>query len=279
MKIETLAVVGVGLIGGSVALAARRRGVAARIVGIDHDPEVLQRARRTGLIDEGFTEIETGVARADLVVFCTPVDQIASQVRAAVRVCRPGTLLTDAGSTKVEMLRELADLPDDVLFVGSHPLAGSEKSGSAYADGELFQGRLVLLTPEPRTSPRAVERVRTFWQALGARTDLLSPKEHDQALAYTSHLPHLVASALAGVVPLDWVDLSAGGFRDTTRIAGGSPSLWTAIVQANRPAILAALEQFEEQLGRFRRALEAGDRAGTERLLRQGKQHRDAFPL
>jgi prephenate dehydrogenase len=278
MKIQTLTIVGVGLIGGSIGLAARRRGVAAHVLGAGRQRESLDRARAVGAIDEAALDLPAAVRRADVAVFCTPVDRIAEQVLAAAPGCAPGTLLTDAGSTKAAIVARLdGHLPAGVAFVGSHPLAGSEKRGPEHADAGLFEGRLTVITPGPHTDPAAVERTAAFWQALGSRVRLMPPEEHDRALAFTSHLPHLLAAALAGTLPDGLRELAASGFRDTTRVAAGDPPLWTAIFTQNRAAVLQALERLTARLDEFRAALEAGDRTTLDTLLTQAKKVRDAL--
>jgi cyclohexadieny/prephenate dehydrogenase len=276
-RIDKLTVVGVGLIGGSVALVARRRGVAARVTGVELQPAALKRALARGLIDEAAADLAAGVAGAEVVVFCTPVDHIAAGVLAAAPHCRPGALLTDTGSTKAAILRELdGRLPPGVSFVGAHPLAGSEKQGPEHARANLFEGSLVVLTPPP-SDDDALSRARAFWEALGARIEVMGAEEHDRALALTSHLPHLAAAALAGVVPPELLGLAATGFRDATRLASGDPALWAAIFLSNRPDVLAALDRLGGQLERFRQALSADDREQLEALLRKGKQIRDGL--
>jgi cyclohexadieny/prephenate dehydrogenase len=277
MRINILAIVGVGLIGGSIALAARRRRAVERIVGIDQEAETRSRALREGVVDEVYADL-TAVASADLVVFCTPVDGIAAQVIEAAAHCRPGTLLSDTGSTKAAILRDVSSrLPAGIEFIGSHPLAGSEKNGLAHASAHLLDGRLVIVTPGQNSTDNALSRISDFWKALGARVLVMDADEHDRALALTSHLPHLLSSALAGILPQEWYDLTATGFRDTTRLASGQPSLWSAIFQSNQAHLLTALDRLEEQVRQFREALLRNDRAAVEALLRQGKQVRDAL--
>ena len=278
MRIGTLTIVGVGLIGGSIGLAARRRGLAARVVGAGRQSATLARAREIGAIDDACLDLAEAVRRADVAVFCTPVDLIASQVLASAPGCAKGALLTDAGSTKGAIVRALdGKLPPGVSFVGSHPLAGSEKRGPEHADADLFQDRVAVVTPTPKSDRAAVERTVAFWQALGSRVKLMSPDEHDRALAVTSHLPHLLASALAGVLPPELRELTATGFRDTTRIAAGDPSLWTAIFMQNWAALIEALGLVQDQVIEFKRALMAGDQAGIDALLARGKRSRDAL--
>jgi prephenate dehydrogenase len=278
MQIATLTIVGVGLIGGSIGLAAKRRGVARRVLGAGRQRPSLDRALAVGAIDEAHLDLAEAVHRAEVAVFCTPVERIAEQVLAAAPGCAAGTLLTDAGSTKAAIVRGIEGrLPDGVTFVGSHPLAGSEKRGPGFADPNLFQGRLTVVTPTPLTDPAAVERTAGFWRALGARVRLMDPEAHDRALALTSHLPHLVAAALAGILPPELHDLTATGFRDTTRVAAGDPSLWTGIFAQNRGAVLDALRRLRERLDAFQQALEAGDEAAIDTLLAQAKRVRDAL--
>jgi prephenate dehydrogenase len=278
MKIQTLSIVGVGLIGGSVALAARRRGVAQRVRGVDQDPAVLDQARGLGVIDDGSLDLADGVRGAEVVVFCTPVDRLAALVRAAAPHCAPGALLTDVGSTKTAVMRDAAGrLPAGVVFVGGHPLAGSEKRGPAHADADLFQNRLAVVTPAPDTPAEAVERAADLWRSLGARVRVMGAEEHDRALAFTSHLPQLAASALAGVLPPELAELTATGFRDTTRLAGSHPAMWVGIFTQNRGPVLDALARLQQQLDRFRAALQAADVAAIEDLLSQGRRVREAL--
>jgi prephenate dehydrogenase len=274
---RSLAIVGVGLVGGSVGLAVRRLG-GVRVTGVDRDAVVLRRAREAGVIDEACDDPGTAASVADLVLFCTPVDCVAEQVLAAAPVCRPGALLTDTGSAKAAIVRAVEGrLPPGVAFVGGHPLAGSEKHGAEHADPDLFRGRLVVLTPTDRTDGHAAARVAEFWESLGATVRQTSPEAHDRAVAYSSHLPHLAASALAGVLPPDAADLAANGFRDTTRVAAGDPALWEAILDANRAEVLAALARLDGRLADFRRALESGDRDAVRALLAAGQRARTAI--
>jgi prephenate dehydrogenase len=278
MTIDTLTIVGVGLIGGSIGLAARKRGLARRVLGAGRQQSSLDAAAAVGAIDEGFLDAAAAVHQADVAVFCTPVDRIAEQVISFAPGCKPGTLLTDAGSTKAAIVRAVEGrLPPGVAFVGSHPLAGSEKRGPQYADANLFQGRLTVVTPTPRTAAAALERTTAFWQALGSRVKRLTPDEHDRALAMTSHLPHLLASALAGILPAELHELTATGFRDTTRVAAGDPALWTGIFAQNRAGLLEALGRLQDRLVDFKRALLSGDWAAVDDLLDQGKRIRDAL--
>jgi prephenate dehydrogenase len=278
MRIQTLCIVGVGLIGGSIGLAVKSRGLADRVIGVGRRPEALDRALGVGAIDAAFPGITEAVHEADLAIFCTPVTAIVEQVLAAAPACRPGTLLTDAGSAKAVIVRTLESrLPKDLNFVGAHPLAGSERSGPEHASANLFQNKVAVVTRTAKTDSCSLERISALWSALGARVHVMNPEEHDSALAMTSHLPHVVSAALVGVLPPDLADFTATGFRDTTRIASGDPALWTGIFLQNRQALLAAVSCLGNRLREFRTALDAGDGAAIKSLLEQARKVRDAL--
>jgi cyclohexadieny/prephenate dehydrogenase len=278
MSIQTLTIVGVGLIGGSIGLAAKQRGLAKRVLGVGRRQASLQQALMRGAIDEIFLDFPEAVQRADVAVFCTPVDVIAEQVLAAAPRCKPGTVLTDAGSTKAALVRGLAGrLPPHVSFVGSHPLAGSEKRGPEHADANLFNGKLTVITPIAETNGAALEKVSAFWRALGSDVHIMEPEEHDRTLALTSHVPHLVAAALVSLLKSELLPLTATGFRDTTRVAAGDPALWTGIMLQNREPVLAGLQLLGKSLDRFREALTRSDRVALDRLLSESKLLRDAL--
>jgi len=279
MQFQLLTIVGVGLIGGSIGLAAKQRGVARRVRGLGRQRSSLDRALSVGALDEAHLDPQAAMTGADLVVFCTPVDQIADQVLTFAKHCEPSALLTDAGSTKAAIVEAVeTQLPaNGPQFVGSHPLAGSEKRGPEFADARLFEQRWTVVTSTPRTSAAALDRVASFWSALGSKVKTMSPADHDRALALTSHLPHLLAAALAGALPAELRDLTATGFRDTTRIAAGDPRLWTAIFDQNRTPVLEALGRLESRLHEFRQALESGNNAAVDQFLAQAKEVRDAL--
>jgi cyclohexadieny/prephenate dehydrogenase len=278
MLFDQITIVGVGLIGGSVGLATKARAVAGRVVGVDRDPTIIAKAIAVGAIDVG-AELADAVAGSGLVVVCAPVDRIADVIVAAAPHARPGTLFTDAGSTKVKIVSALrGKMPAGLEYVPAHPLAGSEKAGPENGRADLFEGRVtVLVVNNANVVWERTVAVGRFWEALGARVVLMNAEEHDKVLAVTSHLPHAIASAVAGSTPKEWLNLAASGFRDATRIAAGDPQLWTAIFEANRDATLAALDTFNKRLDQFRQLLAAGDHAGLVQWLTEGKQVRDAL--
>jgi prephenate dehydrogenase len=274
---DTVAIVGVGLIGGSVGRALLARGLAGRVIGIGRRASTLRKARQLGAVSETTTRLAQGVAEAQLVIVCTPVDSVVPLVREAAAACPPGCLLTDAGSTKARIVAELdAGLDQGVAFVGSHPLAGSDRSGPEWARDDLFQDRVVVITPTARTRVRDVARIRAFWRALGAGVVAMSPRRHDETVAATSHAPHVLAALLAGATPRRYLPLVASGWLDTTRVAGGDVETWTQILQQNRAAVLKSLDKFAKVLDAMRRALAEDDRPAIAGLLEAGKRNRDA---
>ena len=256
----TVTIVGVGLIGGSIGLAIRARSLASRVVGVDLDPARLERASRLGAIDSAASRLEAGVADADVVVVCAPVTASVALILEAARFGPESMLITDVGSTKGRIVAASeADPQTRSRFVGSHPIAGSERQGVEYSRADLFEGRVCALTPTPRTPLDRVERTRDFWTALGAKVVEVDPTIHDDQLAFTSHLPHAVASALASTIPPELFAMAAGAYRDGTRVADAEGSLWAGIFLDNRRPLLDALSAFEGELKAFRQALEADD--------------------
>ncbi len=273
-----LAVVGVGLLGGSVAMAARQFGVVQHVVGIGRDVARLQAAVDLGIIDEFSTEPTEANACWDMVVVATPVDRIATDVRKMARISLPGPIITDVGSVKADICESIGAEPaPGVFFVGSHPMAGSEKRGFETARGDLFIDRVVVVTPDKRTETEALDLVTEFWTLIGSRVVSKPADQHDEAVATTSHVPHVAASALAALLWEDQHDLAANGFRDTTRIAAGDPDLWTTILKSNAEAVLPSLRSFIESLEMFEEALENGDGKQLKKLLALGKTSRDAL--
>ena len=273
----TVVIVGVGLIGGSVGLAIRGRGAAGRVVGVDPDPARRADAVRRGAIDEA-AELGPALVDAEIAVICAPVTATVALARAAARHGPADLLITDGGSTKARIVAEVEADPDArARFVGGHPMAGSERQGVAHARADLFDGRVVALTPTDRTPPDRVARARRFWTSLGADVRAVHPVAHDEHLALTSHLPHAVASALAGVVPPELFPLAAGAYRDGTRVAGADAALWAGIFLDNRGPLLDALAAFETRTHAFRLALEAGDGDRLRDWWQAGQDFRGAY--
>lgn len=280
--IQELAIVGVGLLGGSVAKAARAGGLARRVVGVGRDTSRLRPALEDGTLDAATTDLDTGVRKADFVLLAAPVLAIEGLLERVWRAAPEGTVITDVGSTKRNIVRAAERLAAarPLTFVGSHPLAGSEQSGYRAARADLFRGATVVVTPTDRTELAALKRATEFWEALGARVSSLDPETHDRAVAAISHLPHLIACALvdgAGRVEPSALDLAARGFRDTTRIAAGDPEMWTEIFLANRDALSASVEGFQQALADLQRAIDAGVPEALRAALARIKATREAL--
>jgi prephenate dehydrogenase len=280
-RYDTVAIIGVGLIGGSIGLALLKRQISRHVIGIGRNSNSLNKALAGGCVTKATTDLRTGVKQAQLIVVCTPVDQIAAHVAEAGRHCPFGSPITDVGSTKAAWIPAaeaglISRFGTQVPFVGSHPIAGSEKTGPEAASADMFESRTVVVTPTPASDPDSTAAIECFWQLLGARVVRMNPEEHDRSLAYTSHLPHLVAAALAHSTPPDELDLTGTGWQDTTRIAAGDAELWRQILLANRGGTLLALADFERVLVEYRSALESADGAKLAELLAEGKRRRDA---
>ena len=282
--IGKLVVCGVGLIGGSFALALRRAGAVERIVGIGRRREVLERACALGVIDEIAEGWADALDGADLVLLAAPVGQMDAILAAMAPHLRPGTVVTDAGSTKRDVVAALRSHLGGALadVVPAHPIAGAEKSGVEAAFAELYMGRKVVLTPLPESRPEAVQKVRDAWEACGANVVGMTPQEHDRVFAAVSHLPHLLAYGLVDDLagrsnaPLLFSH-AASGFRDFTRIAGSHPEMWRVICVAIRVALLEELDAYLGELARLRMMLVEGDGDGLEAVFERARRARNAW--
>ena len=252
-SLDRIAIVGVGLLGGSIGLALQAHGFTGTRVGVGRRQSSLDKALEFDAVDEVTTEVATGVAGAQLVILCTPIGHFEPLLREMVPALPTGACVTDVGSTKGEVVR-LAErlLTRRIRFVGSHPMAGSEKTGVEYARADLFDEALCLVTPTRRTSPATTAFMCGFWRLIGGRTMIVSPSRHDLLLARVSHLPHAVAAALVQLAMAQGaIDVAGPGFADTTRIAGGDAAMWTDIFRSNRPAVIKAVDLLMAELQRF----------------------------
>jgi prephenate dehydrogenase len=282
-RLDTVVVVGAGLIGGSFALALRAAGTVGRVVGVGRRRQTLEEAQRLGVIDDIASTFECA-READLVMLAMPVGQTAAVMRQLAPHLGPDTVVTDAGSTKCDVIDAARQELSASLgrFVPGHPVAGTEQSGPRAAFAELYRNRKVILTPMAETSPAAVRLVREAWESCGASVHELIPEVHDRVLALVSHLPHLLAFALVDQVAQhqqreELFSYAAGGFRDFTRIASSHPEMWRDICLANRDAVLAELATFEGHLGELRRALAAGDGGAIEKVFVRAREARNRW--
>ncbi len=273
---RTVAILGVGLIGGSIGLALRQRGLSERVIGIGRNSARLRKAKRLGAVTETTTSIERGVSEADLVVVCTPVQHVVDHVRQVSQFVGPNTLITDVGSTKQTIVEGLTKL-ENGQFVGSHPMAGSDQGGVGNAHADLFHKRTVVVTPQKNTNRKAQTDVASFWRSLGARVIELNCREHDRAVAVISHLPHTIAAVLSVQANASQMKLAAGGWSDTTRVAGADPELWLAILRDNNQQVIRAVDRYLVDLHKFRDALESDDTRVLLRYLKRGKQNRESL--
>ena len=284
MHFDTIVVCGVGLIGGSFALAQKSALTTRRVVGMGRTRAPLEQALQLGVIDQIATGWADALDGADLVLLGMPVGQMPAVLAAMAPHLAPATLVTDGGSTKSDVVAaaRAALGPKIAQFVPGHPIAGAENSGVGAATAELYRDKRVVLTPLPENTPEAVSRVRSAWEACGAKVSQLAPDEHDRVFAAVSHLPHLLAFALVhDLASRDNADqlfsFAASGFRDFTRIASSHPEMWRDICVANRQALLPELDAYMIELMRTRVLLAGGDAAGLEALFSTARARRDAW--
>ncbi len=280
-QFQKIVIFGVGLIGGSFALALRRADAVGEVVGFGRSAINLQQALNLGIVDRIGQDIVAEVGDADLVLLATPVGQMAELMARIAPYLGAHTLVTDGGSTKSDVVREAyAHLGSKVAqFVPAHPIAGAELSGAAAAGSELYLGKKVVLTPLPENSPDAVARVRQAWKLCGAVVSELTPQQHDEVFAAVSHLPHLLSFALVHDLSLRdnrelLLSFAASGFRDFTRIAASSPEMWRDICLANREALLKELQSYIAELNQMSAAIAAGDAAQLEQTFRTARELR-----
>ncbi len=279
---EHVALVGIGLIGSSISHAMRRKGLAGTITGSARTKATVDTALKLGLIERGYASAAEAVKGADLVILSVPVGACRVLAAEIAPHLRQGAIVTDVGSVKAAVVRDIAPhVPKGVHFVPGHPIAGTEQSGPEAGFAELFDNRWTILTPQPGTDKAAVEKLKAFWMALGARVEIMTPEHHDMVLAVTSHLPHLIAynivntaEHLERVTDSEVIKFSAGGFRDFTRIAASDPTMWRDVFLNNKDAVLEMLGRFSEDLTALQRAIRFGDGDTLFRLFTEARRVR-----
>ena len=244
------------MMGGSLGMAIKKNNLAREVIGLSHRQSALDQAVSIQAIDTPCLDVRTAIANADLVILATPVDSIIKLFTTIEPYLKRGSIVTDIGSAKAKIV-EFAEktLSNPAFFVGSHPLAGSEKKGVENASPNLFEGAVCLMTPTERTNQVARQKVKHFWTKLGMEVKFLKPEEHDEILAYVSHLPHLIAYGLMAGIPPQFLEYASQGLKDTSRVAASSPQMWSDICMANTKNILNALDQCVEHLAHFRKAI------------------------
>ena len=284
MRFQKITIIGVGLLGGSIGLAARQRRLASEVAGFVRRAASLKDCEQAGAVDYATTDLLAAVSNADLVILCTPLSQMRARVEEMLPALKRGAIVTDVGSAKAGMVRDLEPVVGKcgAYFVGSHPMAGAEKTGVLAAKPDLFVNAVCVVTPGKKTAPAAIRKVEQFWKSLGARTLRLAPEQHDLLVSRSSHLPHIVAAALANWVldparPKAQAQLCASGFRDTTRIASGSPEMWRDIALANRKNLVKSLDDFIAELQKFQTSLKKDDVLAMTKYFETAKLQRDAW--
>ena len=280
--IDKLAVIGVGLIGGSLALALKEAGAVGHVVGIGRGLPNLETALRLGVVDSYTQEIAAGVAEADVVFLATPVQALGALAKQAMPHLKPGAILTDGGSVKQAVIDAIEPhLRDDVHFVPGHPIAGTENSGAEAAFATLYCDRRCILTPTTNTDAAALDLMQSMWQLVGSQVVIMDVEKHDRVLAAISHLPHMVAYALVNAVGSydryseNILEYSAGGFRDFTRIASSDPTMWRDIALTNREALVEMMEQFEAFFAELKEDVAVGSADRLFEFFRRSKKSRD----
>jgi prephenate dehydrogenase len=278
MHVQRLSILGVGLLGGSLGMAYRSVSNSCQIIGYGHRPETLDRAMQMGAVTETTRDLTEAVTGADLVILCTPVGLFGEILTGIAPALAPGTIVTDVGSTKRSVVRLAAELlPQGVHFVGSHPMAGSEKRGVEFARADLFQHALCIVTPTESTDRTATETVEQFWQKIGMRTTRLSPDDHDRLVAEVSHLPHALAAALVAMQSDEGLRLAGKGFLDATRIASGDGALWRDILLDNRDNVRAGVRRFQASLDELLKRLDDQDSVGLQAWLDAAARRRELW--
>jgi prephenate dehydrogenase len=276
MQPKRLSVLGIGLLGGSLGLAVKRLSKHCSVAGYARKPQTLRAALDMGAIDEGYADAAAAVQGADLVVLCTPVGVLCNLLDEIGPALAPGAVVTDVGSTKRTVVSH-AGRAGYGTFVGSHPMAGSEKQGVQHARADLYEGALCLTTPDSRTQPEALEKVESFWKLLSMRVRRLTPEAHDRLIGDVSHLPHAVAAALVHAQTDDALALAGKGFLDTTRVAAGDAGLWRDILLDNRDNLRAGIGRLRRDLDRLIALLEGSDSEGLRSWLESAAKRREGI--
>jgi len=273
-----IAIIGVGLIGGSIGLAIKKRMVANEVVGVFRRQSTMRKALKRRAVDRGTLDIREGVKDADLIIIATPVSLIPDMASRAAKFAGENAVITDAGSTKawiVDSVEKKFGKTAGPYFVGSHPMAGSEQGGVESATAGLLEGSPCIITKTGKTNRSALDKVARFWRALGASVKIMSPQAHDRSVSIVSHLPHIVAFGLAGATPAKELGCAAEGFRDTTRVASSDPELWADILTTNKKEIAEAAKLFDAYYKDIMKAVKGSRRNDVVRLLAKAKSKRD----
>jgi prephenate dehydrogenase len=282
MNFSKITVIGLGLIGGSLAWALKRAGNVGVVYGVDIDDTAIEYAIREHIIDAGSRDLRAAVNDSDVVVIATHVGIIPKIAKSLAPILPPNTAVTDVGSVKANVVTEIESmLPKSVSFVGGHPISGTERSGICHSSADLFKEKRCILTPTVNTNDESLVRVRNLWESIGAKVYTMTPEAHDRVFAYVSHLPHAVAYALLNSVAsqegraAEIFDFAGGGLKDFTRIGASSPEMWSDILAANRENVLAAILDFKDEIEKIRVAIEKGNLKRLKDILSKAARFRE----
>jgi prephenate dehydrogenase len=275
---ERIAIIGVGLIGGSIGLAVRKNRLAAKVMGIGRRKVSIARAIRRSAIDAGTLNLKQGIKGADLIIIATPVDKVEVKIAEVAKYAEKGVIIIDVNSTKQGIVSSAERcLPKDMFFVGTHPIAGSEQTGIFSSDAGLFKGSICIVTPTSRTDRKVLEKVKSFWKNIGAEVRIMSPKLHDDTVAAISHLPHILAYALCNTVSSKELKMAGTGFKDATRIARSNPRMWEEIFIQNQKSLLKSVTVFQKNLNAFKDDIIKKRRTSLSKRLILAKRKRDVL--
>lgn len=276
MQFGTVCIIGPGLIGGSIGLGLKKRNLAKTVIGVGHRTSSLEKATKMNAIDIGILNSEEAVKDADIVILAASVNKIIDTAKKIIPFMKSNAILTDVGSTKKYIVEQIShNIRKDITFVGAHPIAGSEQRGVEFASADLFEGCTCIITPIGNHT-NEVETISHLWRLLGAKITYLTPEQHDEILAFVSHLPHLVASCLINAIKKEYLVCGASGLRDTTRVASGDPELWVDIFCQNRENVIKSIDLFIAEVGRFRNDLLNKNNAKILDRLKNAKVSRDS---
>ncbi len=279
VQFKKIAIIGVGLIGGSIGLAIRKKRIADEVVGVFRRESTRRKALRARAVTKGTLSIAKGVREADLIIIASPVHSIPALAKEALKYAKKGAIVTDVGSTKGWIVSEIEKnfKSNSAFFVGSHPMAGSDKTGVEAAKDNLLQGAPCIVTKTRNTNKDAIGKIKRFWLKLGSKVSVMTPEEHDKRISFVSHLPHFAAFSIADTVPEEYIKYAAEGFGDTTRVASSDPKLWADILLTNKEEVLASATAFEKTNKKLKKILEQNDAPSLVKLLSRAKARRDKF--
>ncbi len=279
MLFRRISIVGVGLIGGSIGLAIKKKKIAAEVTGIGRRRSSIAKAVKLGAVSSATLDVKKGVEKSDLIIVCTPVNIAVSKIKECARYAKPGAVIMDVTSVKAPIVEkaEAVCRKNKIFFVGAHPMAGLEESGVSAAKADLFKGAVCIITPTKSTNPKAFSKVRRFWSLLGSKIEIMPAGKHDAAVALISHLPHLIAYTICACADAESLKLAGPGFKDMTRIAKSNPVMWHDIFMANKKGIIESKNAFDREMNNLKNFISKGNSKSLFKTLSAAKRKRDVI--